>query len=161
MFASYVTDIERLLDNHRWDEALREALDLPRLAVALSDPRLRCSADEVIGWCQEWIRPPGAEHDAQGLHCERLVRHIAERSAEFLGAEAVPMRALRRLQLRRHVRMPPRGFVSERDTDLAQREAKTVQTCGALLEAAARWYARSAVHDPVVQSNLARLAVLR
>jgi hypothetical protein len=161
MFASYLTDVERLLDEHRWDEALREVLDVPRLAVALSDPHLRCSADEVIGWCQEWIRPPGAEHDAQGLDCERLVRRIAERSAEPLGTEAVPMRALRRLQLHRHVRMPPRGFVSERGTCLPQREAETVETCSALLEAAARWYARSAVHDPVVQGNLARLAVLR
>jgi hypothetical protein len=31
----------------------------------------------------------------------------------------------------------------------------------ALLEAARRWYARCAVHDPPVQANLARLAVLR
>jgi hypothetical protein len=31
----------------------------------------------------------------------------------------------------------------------------------ALIEAARRWYARSACHDPTVQANLARLAVLR
>jgi len=31
----------------------------------------------------------------------------------------------------------------------------------ALIEAAKRWYARSACHDPIVQANLARLAVLR
>jgi hypothetical protein len=31
----------------------------------------------------------------------------------------------------------------------------------ALVEATRRWYARSGVHDPTVQENLARLAVLR
>jgi hypothetical protein len=31
----------------------------------------------------------------------------------------------------------------------------------ALVNAARRWYARSGVHDPTVQDNLARLAVLR
>jgi len=77
MFASYLSDVERLLDERRWEFALREASDLPRLAVALSHPRLQCSADAVIKWCQEWIRPPGAERDAQGLDYERLVRRIA------------------------------------------------------------------------------------
>ena len=33
--------------------------------------------------------------------------------------------------------------------------------CTALTEAARRWYARNACHDPTVQANLARLAVLR
>ena len=160
MFASYLTDVERLLDEHRSEVALREALDLPRLAVALGDSRLRASAEQVTQWCGEWIRPPGAEHDVQGLDYERLARRIAERSAELAGTEPVPMRALRRLQLRRHVRMPPRGFVPER-VYLTAREAETAEICDALLEASARWYARSACHDPAVQNNLSRLAVLR
>jgi hypothetical protein len=161
MFASYLNDVEQLIDEHRWELALREAFDLPRLAVALSDPRLHCSADQVTTWCQEWIRPHGAEHDVQGLDFERLGRRLAERSAELAGAEPVPMRALRRLQLRRHVRMLPRGFLPERTVYLTAREAETAEMCSALLEAAARWYARRACHDAVVQDNLARLAVLR
>ena len=161
MFASYLTDIEQLLDRHRWEAALREALDLPRLAVALSDARLRSSTEQPKTWCQEWIRPPGAERDAQGLDYERLTRSLTERLAQLAGAEAVPMRALRRLQLRRHVRMPPRGFFPGRAANLPSREAETVEMCRALLEAARRWYARSACHDPTVQRNLARLAVLR
>ena len=40
---SYLTDIEQLLEAQCWDAALREACDLPRIAVALSDPQLRCS----------------------------------------------------------------------------------------------------------------------
>ena len=161
MFASYLTDVERLLDEHRSEVALREALDLPRLAVALGNSRLRASTEQVTQWCGEWIHPPGAEHDAQGLDYERLTRRIAERSAELAADEPVPMRALRRLQLRRHVRMPPRGFVPENRAYLTAREAETAEICEALLEASARWYARSACHDPAVQNNLSRLAVLR
>ena len=161
MFASYLTDIEQLLDRHRWETALREALDLPRIAVALGDARLRCSSEQFKTWCQEWVRPPDAERDAQGLDYERLTRSLTERMAQLPAAEAVPMRALRRLQLRRHVRMLPRGFFSGRAPDLPPREAETLQMCRALLEAARRWYARSACHDSTVQGNLARLAVLR
>jgi hypothetical protein len=161
MFASYLNDVEQLIDEHRWELAQREAFDLPRLAVALSDPRLHCSAEQVTTWCQEWVRPQGAEHDAQGLDFERLGRRLVERSTELVGAEPVPMRALRRLQLRRHVRMLPRRFIPERSVYLTPREAETAEMCSALLEAGARWYARRAVHDPVVQGNLARLAVLR
>jgi len=71
------------------------------------------------------------------------------------------MRALRRLQLRRHVRTPPRGFARARTTSLSEREQELFETCTALLEAARRWYARMACHEVTVQDNLARLAVLR
>jgi len=161
MFASYLTDIEQLLDEQRWDAALREAFDLPRIAVALADPHLRSSGDRVKTWCEEWLRPPGAERDAQGLEFERLGRTLTERLGQLEGADGVPMRALRRLQLRRHVRTPPRGFTASRNRDLSARETETVEMCSALLEAARRWYARHACHDPIVQANLARLAVLR
>lgn len=162
MFASYLADIEQLLEAQRRDAALREALDLPRLAVALADPRLRCTDEQLKTWCEEWIRPPGAERDAQGLDYERLSRNIIERLTQHPGTELVPMKALRRLQLRRHAREAPRGFSAWRaQKELLPREAETVQMSSALLEAARRWYARSAVHDTVVQANLARLAVLR
>jgi len=162
MFASYLTDIEQLLEERRWDAALREAFDLPRIAVALADPQLRSSRDQVKTWCEEWIRPPGAERDAHGLEFERLSRTLSERIGHLEGADAVPMRALRRLQLRRHVRSaPPRGFTAPRTRDLPAQDTETVEICGALLEAARLWYARHACHDPIVQANLARLAVLR
>jgi hypothetical protein len=161
MFAAHLTDIEQLLDARRRDAALREALELPRLAVALADPGLRCSRERVRTWCEEWIRPPGAERDAQGLDYERLAASIIERIAQTGEADSVPMRALRRLQLRRHARTAPRGFRASRTGDLSPRESEAFDLCSALIEAARRWYARSACHDPVVQANLARLAVLR
>jgi len=145
MIATYLTDIEQLLDEQRWDAALREASDLPRIAVALADPQLRSSGEEIRNWCQEWIQPP----------------EMTERVVPPSAPEPVPTRALRRLQLRRHVRTLPRGFAPERAKQLAPQETEAANKGAALLSAARRWYARSGVHDPIVQDNLARLAVLR
>lgn len=145
MIATYLTDIEQMLDEQRWDAALREASDLPRIAVALADPQLRSSGEEIRNWCQQWIQPP----------------EMTERIVPTGAAEPVPTGALRRLQLRRHVRTPPRGFAPERTKPLAPQETEAANRGAALISAARRWYARSGVHDPVVQDNLARLAVLR
>jgi hypothetical protein len=161
MFAAYLADSEQLLDAQRAEVALREALDLPRIAVALADPQLRCSSEQVKKWCEQWIRPPGAERDAHGLDYERLLRDIGERIGPAVEVGGVPMRALRRLQLRRHARTAPRGFTARRTAHLPPRESEACDMCIALIEAARRWYARSACHDPAVQANLARLAVLR
>ena len=133
MVAAYLADIEQLLDAQRREAALREALDLPRIG----------------------------ERDAHGLDYERLARNLTERVAQTAETDGVPMRALRRLQLRRHARTPPRGFRARRAEDLPPRESEAFDVCTALIEAARRWYARSACHDPTVQANLARLAVLR
>ena len=161
MVAAYLVDIEQLLDAQRREAALREALDLPSIAVALADPGLRSSRERVARWCQEWIRPPGAERDAHGLDYEQLARKISERVAQTAEPEGAPMRALRRLQLRRHARTAPRGFGARRAADLPPRESEAFDMCTALIEAARCWYARTACHDPTVQANLARLAVLR
>jgi hypothetical protein len=154
MLASYLTDIEQLLDEQRWDAALREACDLPRIAVALSDPQLRCSGNEVGMWCAQWMA--GAESGTQPAQAESHAS-VADDSAH----ESVPTGALRRLQLRRHVRTPPRGYAPASAAALAPQEAQSIETGRALIGAARRWYARSGCHDLTVQTNLARLAVLR
>jgi hypothetical protein len=82
-------------------------------------------------------------------------------AAQTPESDAVPMKALRRLQLRRHARTAPRGFRASRAVDLSPRDSEAFDMGTALIEAARRWYARSACHDPTVQANLARLAVLR
>jgi len=161
MFAGYLDSIEQLLDARRWEIALREARDLPRIAVALTDPHLRGSGESVRTWCQEWIRPPGAERDAQGLQYERLAQQISDRVAPLADAEPVPMRALRRLQLARNLRSRPQSFAPRVTGNLPPREAEALESCTVLLEAARRWYARFAVHDRTIQTNLARLAVFR
>lgn len=163
MVASFLTDVETLLEDQHWDAALTQAFDLPRIAVALTDPKLHSSQERQRTWCEQWIRPAGAEGDSEGLDYEFVRRTVVERMArEQDGATPpVPAPALRRLQLRRHLRTQPRGFspVCARPPDPKASEIALI--CTALVKAARRWYARSAVHDRVVQKNLARLAVLR
>ena len=163
MFAKYLNDIGQLLDERRWEAASREANDLPRIAVALADAQLRSSTAEITHWCQQWIRPPGADGDAHGLDHERICQSVSERVTRGDAAESasLTMKALRRLRLRRHVRNAPRGFSTSRADNLGPQDCAVLRSCEALLEAARRWYARSAVHDSTVQANLARLAVLR
>ncbi len=161
MFAAYLADIEQLLDAQHREQALREALDLPRIAIALGDTQLRSTPEALRRWCEEWLRPAGAERDAQGGEHQRLARGIDERLKQTVEGDRVPRPALRRLQLRRHARTAPRGFRARRSPDLSAAENETFETCAALIEAARRWYARNACHDPIVQANLARLAVLR
>ena len=148
MFAKYLDDVGQLLDERCWEAASREASDLPRIAVALADGHLHASAEDIRSWCQLWLRPTDSDVS------ERLMRDVAD-------SAAVTARALRRLRLRRHVRHPPRGFSPARADNLGPQDSAVLKHCEALLEAARRWYARSAVHDPIVQANLARLAVLR
>lgn len=158
MLASYLTDIEQLLDEQRWDAALREACDLPRIAVALSNPQLRCSGEDIGSWCAQWL-PRSDAADAGSTAAPAAA--VEAQTAQLSEAPAVPALALRRLQLRRHVRTPPRGYRASADDTLDPHEAQSAQTGLALIRAARRWYARSGCHDPTVQSNLARLAVLR
>ncbi|HVW67474.1 MAG TPA: hypothetical protein VHB68_00805 [Steroidobacteraceae bacterium] len=168
MLASYLADVEQLLDEQQWERALREASDLPLIAVALSDSQLRISHEGLQSWCDEWIRPEDPDSNANGTDYARvsgtvLARFTHDEAASVPLDEAanVPLLALKRLRLRRHARTAPRGFNSDRRGNLAPEGNNAVVTCTILVEAVRRWYAQSACHDPVVQANLARLAVLR
>ena len=163
MVASYLTDVERLLEEEHWDAALSEAVDLPRIAVALTDPTLHSSGEQQKSWCEQWIQPSGEAARLQGLDYDRVRRAVFERLAheDVAQPKSVPARALRRLRLRRHVRDAPRRFSPEHSAPADPRSSEMAQICTALVGAARRWYARSACHDTTVQANLARLAVLR
>ena len=163
MVASYLTDVEELLEAQRWDAALCEAYDLPRIAVALTDPTLQSSGEQQKTWCEEWIRPTDDEDTSDGLDYERVCRAVCEHLEHQDAAEpkSIPARALRRLRLRRHVRTAARGFYHEPHAPDDPEASESVQICAALVDAARRWYARSACHNTIVQANLARLAVLR
>jgi hypothetical protein len=159
MLGSYLYDIEQFLDEQRWEPAVREALDLPQIAVALSDPHLRASGEKIKSWCDEWIRPQDPDSNARGAEYARVSSAVLARTA--LDESQVPSLALKRLRLRRHARTPPRGFNSGHTGMLNAEGSNALETCTILVEAVRRWYAQSAVHDPRVQANLARLAVLR
>jgi hypothetical protein len=164
MLASYLSDVELLLEEQRWEQALREAFDLPQLATALSDPLMQVSVDRVQAWCEQWIEQSEDATTATAMEpdANRIVQLVCERADRAsLANESVPALALRRLRLHRLQRTRHRGFKAESLALLGPEGADAAQICTTLVLAARRWYAQSACHDAVVQANLARLAVLR
>jgi hypothetical protein len=152
MIESYLAHIEQLLDARRWEHARREASDLPQIAVALADREQRSSPERVYAWCQEWLT--GAAEPCATWNVARL--------AELAGtSEGVPALVLRRLRLHRLARAPVREPGAPAGASHAAQDTHTIEICTALVDATRRWYAQSACHDATVQSNLARLAVLR
>lgn len=161
MLASYLSDIELLLEEQRWEQALREAFDLPQIAAALSDARMQISVERVHAWCEEWVKH---SDDAQAADPDvtRIIQLVCERADRAsIANESIPALALRRLRLHRLQRTRHRGFKAGPLALLGPEAADTAQICTTLVHAARRWYAQSACHDAIVQANLARLAVLR
>lgn len=162
MLASYLSDIELLLEEQRWEQALREAFDLPQIAAALSDPRMQVSVDRVQAWCAQWVTHADDAAVPADSDTGRIAQLVCERvDRASLANESVPTLALRRLRLHRLQRTRHRGFKAGPLTLLAPEAADAAQICTTLVLAARRWYAQSACHDAIVQANLARLAVLR
>lgn len=161
MLASYLSDIELLLEEERWEQALGEAFDLPQIAVALSDPQLQISTERVQAWCEKWVTHGEAAPPAEA-DCSRIVQLVCERADRTALADgSVPALALRRLRLHRLQRTRHRGFKPGPLALSDPESADAAQICTTLAHAARRWYAQSACHEAVVQANLTRLAVLR
>jgi hypothetical protein len=160
MLTNYLADVEQNLDEHRWEMALRDVVDLPKIAVALTNPELRSSREQCVAWCEQWVRPSNAANDS-GVDHEHICRVIDEKSDDKAASATVPSLALRRLRLRRHARNAPRGFNASRAVKESKDEADTFAICTAVVEGVRRWYAHFACHDATAQANLARLAVLR
>ncbi|HEX5462483.1 MAG TPA: hypothetical protein VFX20_21130 [Steroidobacteraceae bacterium] len=162
MLASYLSDIEMLLEEQRWEQALREAFDLPQIAAALTDPRMQVSVERVQAWCEQWVTHTDDAAVPADSDTARIVQLVCERTERTsLANESVPTLALRRLRLHRLQRTRHRGFKPGPLALLGPEAADAAQICTTLVLAARRWYAQSACHDAVVQANLARLAVLR
>jgi hypothetical protein len=160
MLTNYLADVEQNLDEHRWAMALRDVVDLPKIAVALTNPELRSSREQCVAWCEQWVRPSNAANDS-GVDHEHICRVLDEKSDDKVTSAAVPSLALTRLRLRRHARNAPRGFNASHAAKENQDEADTFAVCTAVVEGVRRWYAHFACHDATAQANLARLAVLR
>src|SRR5487761_201582 len=162
MLAGYLADIELLLEEQRWEQALREAFDLPQIAAAMSDPRMQVSVERVQAWCEQWIEHDEDAPETTDADVGRIIQLVCERADRAsLADESVAALALRRLQLHRLQRTRHRGFRAGPLALLGPEASDTAQICTALVHAARRWYAQSAVHEAIVQANLARLAVLR
>jgi hypothetical protein len=161
MLTTYLADIEQMLDEQTWDAALREATDLPSIAVALADPQLRSSSETIQRWFADWVRPNQTDGDSRGLDFERTSKALLSRVLTADAKEGVPAKALRRFRLRRLARTPPTRFAPERARlpDSVGKDAADM--CKVVAEGVRRWYAHAGCSDPIVQANLGRLAVLR
>src|SRR5487761_796578 len=141
MLASYLSDVELQLEEQRWEQALREAFDLPQIAVALSDQRMQVSVDRVQAWCEQWIThgedaTAGAAAEPDAGRIAQLVCERADRAS--LANESVPALALRRLRLHRLQRTRHRGFKAGPLGLLGPEAADTAQICTSLVNAARR-----------------------
>jgi hypothetical protein len=160
MLTNYLADVEQNLDEHRWELALRDVVDLPKIAVALADPELRSSHERCKAWCEQWVHPPSTATDV-ALDHEHICRLLEEKSGDTGKDLSVPSLELRRLRLRRHARNAPRGFNASHAMKASPDIADIFVLCTAVVEGVRKWYAHFACHDATSQANLARLAVLR
>src|SRR3984885_6080728 len=165
MLDSYLTDIEYLMRERLWSEAVPLALALPHICVAIGDSALRSSPDEYLKWCQNWVRPSRTDTTATVPTADALFR-LAQSRAEVSDDESgtvFPAAALRQLRLRRLTRATPlrrKSDISELvRIDAAQEPER--EAAIALVDAVRRWYADRGAQDGTVQNNLARLAILR
>jgi hypothetical protein len=165
MLDAYLGDIEYLMRERLWAEAVPLALALPHICVAIGNSALRSSPDEYLKWCQNWVRPSRTDTTATVPTADVLFR-LAQSRAEVPDDESgtiVPEAALRQLRLRRLTRATPlrrKSAISELVRIDAAHEPER-EAAIALVEAVRRWYADRGALDGTVQTNLATLAILR
>jgi hypothetical protein len=149
MLDVYATEIALLLSERRHQLAESQALAIPHIAVALSNAALQSSCAAYEAWCSQWVQPDFGP-DRYKEWCVR--------AGECLRGDDVPFSALRALRLRRGARdvASPSAW-SDSLSDLNSMQAVAYSLIGAQF----RWYEREGRHVPLVQTNLARLGVLR
>jgi hypothetical protein len=152
MLDVYAGDIAGMLVEGRQESAERAALAIPHIAVALGDSALHSSCSAYVDWCRKWVQP---EFDTA------IYQDWLNRSSEAEhGGNGVPFAALRSLRLRRWAREVHTPSVAA-ETGTAPKPGTSRGVTCALLGAAFRWYEQEGRYQPVVQTNLARLGVLR
>jgi hypothetical protein len=163
MLENYLTDLEYLLRERMWPEALPLALALPHICVALADENLRSSRERFIAWCEAWLVPSFPVSFSPAPTADELYALTRERGGfkDLDAASGVPIDALKRLRLRRLARpAPPRRRAALQEfSDVTEDPSHSV--CLYIMHAVHRWYDDWASLDATVQTNLARLAVLR
>lgn len=150
MLDVYATDIALLLADGHFETAERHALAIPHIAIALSDAGLQSSRVGYLEWCTRWVQP-----DFGIAAYEEWCRRSGECDQNESG---VPFFGLRALRLRRRAReVHTRFTVAEECADVTVGPSLT----RALLGAEFRWYEQEGRYQSTVQTNLARLGVLR
>ena len=165
MLDGYLADIEYLMRERLWSEAVPLALALPHICVAIGNSALRSSPDEYLKWCQHWVRPLRTDTTSTVPTPDTLFRLAQSRSEapDDESGTVFPEAALRQLRLRRLTRATPfrrKSAISDLvRIDAAQEPDR--EAAIALVDAVRRWYADRGALDGTVQTNLARLAILR
>lgn len=163
MFENYLTDLEYLMREQMWNEALPLALALPHICVSLADPLLHSSREGFVAWCEQWLYPMFPENLAAVPTADELYALSRERAgfSELDTSSGVPIEALKRLRLRRLARpAPPRRRAALEDIPESA-DDPSHSICVYIMHAVHHWYDECASFDTTVQTNLARLAVLR
>ena len=153
MLDTYLSDVGRKLASSHLEAAKGLAVNLPHIAVALSDVNLQSSCDAYRAWCTRWVAP-ARQGDEYGSWCSEA----SPTRSDFV--QGVPFNAIQALRLRRVVR----EVASPQIPPLSQmnpEELPQAEICDKLLHAARAWYSTQGRHDSIVQQNLARLGVLR
>lgn len=153
MLDTYLSDVGRKLAAGQVGQAKSLAINLPHIAIALSDVNLQSSSEAYRAWCTRWVTPARAvsEYDTWSTEASRA-------ASDFV--QGVPFAAIQALRLRRGVRemisppVPPLSVMSAEEFPQAE-------VCDVLLHATRAWYANQGRHDSIVQQNLARVGVLR
>src|SRR5580704_10818035 len=109
MLDAYLTDIEYLMRERLWSEAVPLALALPHICVAIGNTALRSSPDEYLKWCQNWVRPARTDTTSTVPTADALFRLAQSRSEapDDESGTVYPQAALRQLRLRRLTRATP------------------------------------------------------
>jgi hypothetical protein len=150
MLDMYAAHIAGLLAEGRHESAEREAMTIPHIAVALADAGLQSSSAGYREWCSKWLQPD--------FGSEIYDEWFARSSEHERSGSGVPFAALRALRLGRRARETPTLY-TRLDAKLDAGKAQSI-TC-ALLGAGSRWYEQEGRYQKIVQTNLARLGVLR
>jgi hypothetical protein len=152
MVDTYLADIAWKLATAQVREARILAVRLPHIGVALSSAELHSAPEAYQRWCAEWVEPARSAED--------YAQWLRDADDGATTAEQTPFAALQALRLRRSIREIAAPQVPSVDA-LPPADRPAAEDCEALLHAARKWYSQAGRHDSIVQSNLARLGVLR
>jgi hypothetical protein len=150
MLDVYATDIVLLLAERHVDSAERHALWIPHIAIALADAGLHSSRTGYREWCTRWVKPD--------LGMDVYDEWYGRSSERDRGDIGVPFAALRALRLTRRAREVTAPVAP---TEAGAENSKARGLIYALIDAECRWYEQQGRHEATVQTNLARLGVLR
>ena len=152
MLEGFCADIEDLLPDGLFRQAVRRAVALPQICSALEDPAMSGLDDHYLAWCARWLHFPRGKGSVQvGARLLRLHERSRLDAAHWLTALRVRRNARSYRGLGRPQLSQPANPLEVFETTL----------CVALVDAARRWYAEHGRTDRTVQSNLGKLLIVR